>query len=137
MPLEWSEDLSVGVKEIDNQHKELFNRINDLHAAMNQGRGREVITELIKFLEEYVVIHFGTEEKYMTRYAYPEYPSHKKQHEWFTKELSDTKNKLKEKGPAVHIVVHSNYLLYDWWVNHIKKIDKALGIFLMQKLRKS
>jgi len=40
MKLQWTQDLSVGVEEIDNQHKELFERINNLDSAMSRQRER-------------------------------------------------------------------------------------------------
>lgn len=38
MPFEWREDLSIGVSDIDNQHKEL---IDSLLNAMRQGKARQ------------------------------------------------------------------------------------------------
>ena len=66
MAIEWTEDLATGVPEIDAQHKELFSRINRLLEACNQGQGRAEVGKTLAFLEEYVLIHFSTEEKIMT-----------------------------------------------------------------------
>ena len=42
---------SHGVDKIDEQHKVLFERINDLIEACNQGKGKETVAELITFLK--------------------------------------------------------------------------------------
>ena len=62
MAIEWTEDLATGVNKIDNQHKELFKRINNLLEACNQGRGKNEVEKVIKFLDDYVIIHFSEEE---------------------------------------------------------------------------
>ena len=72
MKIKWTSDLSVDVKEIDGQHKELFKRINNLDTAMKKGRAKEEVLGLIEFLDEYVVIHFRTEELFMIKYGLSE-----------------------------------------------------------------
>jgi hemerythrin len=41
--MQWTEDLSVGVETIDNQHKELFSRINSLADAIRLGKCTYII----------------------------------------------------------------------------------------------
>jgi hemerythrin len=134
MSPQWTQDLSIGVEWIDGQHKELFNRINNLHDAIKQGKGKEEIINLIRFLDNYVVMHFSSEEKYMTKYDYPEYPSHKSAHKWFIREFSTIKSELEDTGSTSYLVLRINHLLGDWLITHIMKVDKAFGIFLKTKL---
>ena len=137
MAILWTEDLSVGVKEIDNQHIELFKRVSNLLEACNQGKGKENVREVIAFLEKYVISHFGTEERYMKNYQYPDYISHKKQHDVFVNSFADLKNQFEKEGAGLHIVILTNRLVVDWLTDHIKKVDKLLGAFLKsQKDRK-
>jgi hemerythrin len=53
--MEWTEDLSVGIDLIDNQHKELFTGINDLVAAIKQSTCKYRIGDVVKFLDDYIV----------------------------------------------------------------------------------
>ncbi len=139
MELRWTNDLSVGVQEIDNQHKELFERINNLRAAMSQGKGRAEIGKTVKFLEEYVVEHFSMEEKYMGKYSYGAYLVHKAEHEAFIKDFADFKKKLEglelRGGITSFLTIDVQRRLVDWLLNHIAKIDKALGAFLATELK--
>lgn len=41
----WTQNLSVGVEEIDDQHKELIDRVNKFYAAM------KTIEKKMKFLK--------------------------------------------------------------------------------------
>lgn len=134
MKLQWTRDLSVGVEEIDSQHRELFDRINNLDSAMKQGRAKEEVVRLFEFLDAYVITHFGAEEKYMTDCNYTGYALHKTKHEWFKKEFSDIRTKLDAGGTTPDVIMLSNNLLITWFSNHIRSIDMMLGSFLKTKL---
>lgn len=137
--MEWTDDLSVGVEEIDNQHKELFNRINGLVAAVKQHICKYTISDVIRFLEEYIVVHFGEEENYMKKYGYPEYSKHKAQHEKFMQNFSELKKELVKleggkKPGSYELSVETNKVVVDWILDHIFKVDKKLGAFLKNKM---
>ena len=52
---------SVNIQEIDRQHQKLFGCLNDLYDAMIQGKGREVIGNVLVSLERSSVSnHVGT-----------------------------------------------------------------------------
>ncbi|MCL4499004.1 MAG: bacteriohemerythrin [Chloroflexi bacterium] len=130
MAVQWTPDLSVGVNEIDNQHKELFSRVNALLDAMVQGLGKFHLDKTINFLGEYVVSHFGTEEKYMKQLNYPRYASHKIEHDAFVKQFGQLKKTLDNGEITTVTVIQVQRQLMDWLKNHIGNVDKALGAFL-------
>ena len=133
MSIEWTKDLATDVNEIDDQHKELLKNMNELLIACRHGKGREVIDKLMLFLSDYVVHHFGTEERFMDSYNYESSQSHKSQHEYFKKKFSDIRRRLEINGGRLTAVVEITQLLGDWLINHIGKVDKALGEFLKTK----
>jgi hemerythrin len=133
MALKWNEKFATGIEKIDTQHRELFTRINNLLDACTQRKGEEMIGEVMRFLEDYIVVHFSTEEEFMLKYDYPDYPSHKAQHAKFISEFSELKRRLKS-GRISTVVVPTNRLLIDWWINHISNVDKELGAFLRTKM---
>jgi len=62
--LVWNPDLSVNVVEIDDQHKELFSRVNRFLEAMERcslfgDKQGLALFELCDFMEQYVVFHFN------------------------------------------------------------------------------
>lgn len=134
MAIQWTEDLAVGIIEIDNQHKELFDRINVLFEACNQGKGRTEIGRTIAFLEEYVETHFSAEEQHMARTRYPDFGFHKQQHVVFRKNLSNIKRQLVEEGPGIHIVILTNHMVVDWLKNHIRTLDKSFGAYIPDRI---
>lgn len=135
MSLAWSESLASGSSEIDTQHKELFIRVNSLLGAFQQGSAaREEISRIVGFLTEYVVFHFGTEEKYMDRFGYSSTVQHKAQHQQFVKSFLKLRERLLMEGINSTLTEETRQLVVDWLINHIKYSDRALGMFLKHKL---
>jgi len=132
---EWTEALSVGVEAIDAQHRELFAAIN----ALLREEGGAILNEVPKvvaFLEEYVTNHFGMEEIYMRRLSYPGYPFHKGEHVSFINDFYDLRDEYDANGATPELADKMGRYMGDWLVNHIGKIDKALGAFLQEKGKK-
>ena len=86
MALQWTQALSVGVDEIDDQHRELFRRAARLLDGIKRGEPEE-IGALVDFLHEYAVTHFGAEEAFMREEAFPGYVRHKAEHDRFISDL--------------------------------------------------
>ncbi|KAF0221420.1 MAG: hypothetical protein FD174_558 [Geobacteraceae bacterium] len=133
MGIEWYDDLAVGVDTIDNQHKELFQRFDALLQACNSGRGREEITRLFMFLNDYVVIHFREEEKLQRDCGYPEFHAHRREHAVFIGKLSELEKELVSEGASLPVIVKTNNVMIDWLINHISKTDKKIGEFLRRE----
>ena len=129
MAIEWTPDLATGSPIIDQQHKTIFFRINDMLEACKQGQGKAKVESLMKFLENYVLSHFGEEERFMKKHSYPEYAAHKALHEEFKSQLELLKKQIEADGVGVHTVIATNQLVVNWFINHIRKVDTKLGEF--------
>ncbi len=130
MTITWDPTLSVGVKLIDDQHKELFAHVDALLKAMLQGKGKAEVEPLVLFLAKYVQDHFGAEEKLMQQHRYPDMPEHKRQHAEFIETFTKAKHELDGAGPSPAIAVELNGFLSKWLRDHISRTDMALGKFL-------
>jgi hemerythrin len=135
MPImEWSNDLSVGIIELDSQHKRLINLINDLHEAMSNGSGRAVLSPVLNGLVQYTATHFQAEEKYMKQFQYPAYAAHKAEHDSLTKKVLDFKHRF-DSGQAM-LTVELMTFLKSWLRSHILENDKKYGeVFKQQGLK--
>ncbi len=127
----WSDNFSVNVAQIDEQHKKLVGILNDLHDAMKQGKGNDVTGNVLSGLVQYVATHFATEEKLMKEHAYTEYLKHKAEHDALTKQAIDLQKQFHE-GKAV-LTVELMKFLKDWLSNHILGTDKKYGPYLNSK----
>jgi hemerythrin len=129
--IEWTDSLSVGIEEIDKQHKRLIELINELHVAMRERRTRDVLGNIINGLKDYAVIHFSTEEKYFDQYNYLKSGSHKREHMAFINKVIAFKAGF-DKGKLMLSMEIMDFLK-DWLVNHIQKIDMAYASFFHEK----
>ncbi|HTG02375.1 MAG TPA: bacteriohemerythrin [Nitrospirota bacterium] len=135
MSLQWSDNLASGSDEIDSQHKELITRVNSLLGAFTKGTiARQEVAKIVQYLTEYVVYHFGTEEKQMAKYGYSSISAHKSQHEQFVKSFLKLKDRLLMEGINEQLAADTKDLVVDWLINHIKYSDRALGLFLKHKI---
>jgi hemerythrin len=131
--MQWTEDLAVGVEVIDRQHQELFRRIDHLVQAVKKKECKFMIGDVIQFLKEYVVEHFGDEERIMQEQKYPAYQAHKAQHEWFIGEFASMEEELRNEQSSYTRSVYTNQMVVDWITAHIKKLDRELASFLKER----
>ncbi len=132
----WTEELSVGVETIDSQHREIFRAFNAL-LSDSGGPSPEELPWMIGFLEDYVVNHFGMEELYMRRLSYPGFPAHKNEHVEFIGRFYDLRDEFDAQGANPATADRLGRFIGDWLVDHIGRIDKALGEFMRGKERKA
>jgi len=129
---EWTERWSVGVDTIDAQHRELFAAINTLLREEEKTASRD-LAMVLDYLEDYVNNHFGLEEIYMRRLSYPGFPAHKGEHVAFINDFYDLRDEYDNNGHTPELADKMGCYMGGWLVNHIGKIDKALGAFLQEK----
>ncbi|NLA57725.1 MAG: hemerythrin family protein [Firmicutes bacterium] len=130
MAIKWTPNLAIGIEKIDEQHKVLFERINALIEACNQGKGKDTVAGLITFLKDYVVFHFRDEQQIMLDHKYPQYAEHKKLHDRFVESLNELNKELEEQGPGLALVLKTNRIVVDWLINHISKVDTQLAAYI-------
>jgi len=120
--IQWHEGLSLGVKAIDDDHKELLNIINTLSDAIKNGNTQEVIDKIFKDLQKYILEHFHREEALLKKCNYEDIKEHMAQHREFGKKIPELMAKLadaKNSASAQEV----SYFLTDWLFNHIIEED--------------
>lgn len=116
--IEWSDELSVKVKEIDEQHKNFIEILNKLHDGIFDLEIQKVV---IKELVEYATVHFETEEKHMIHFNFPGYEEHKKEHEELTEHTLKFKDELFRNNCLLSFAILD--FLKDWLENHLLNMD--------------
>ncbi|MFC1541964.1 bacteriohemerythrin [Candidatus Latescibacterota bacterium] len=125
----WDESLHVNIKEIDIQHENLFNIINNLHDNFINNSADDVIRPVLNSLLEFLIVHYATEEKWMKKYKYPELELHKQKHQEFVSNIKNFVSEYKKNKtslPTKDILIS----LAGWHSSHIVEYDKKFGKFL-------
>jgi len=116
--LEWTDDLSVGVVEIDAQHKKEVELVNSLAENMaDRDKAGQILDEMI----EHTKLHFATEERYFDEFGYENSEEHKEIHKTFLGQAAQLAEDFKggkdlEEGQLKFVA--------DWLVDHITQTDK-------------
>lgn len=126
--LVWDDKYSVGVTELDNQHKQLITLIGDLYDAMSAQKANDIMGQILTKLINYTKTHFSTEERYMQQYSYPGLSDQKKEHAAFTEKVLKFKEDFDSGRTSMSVSVTS--FLKDWLVNHICVSDKKYAPFM-------
>jgi hemerythrin len=125
---EWSDEFSVGVDEIDREHKRLLGVLNDLHDAVQAGEAREVLGKVMDELLLYVAYHFAHEEELFLRTDYPGFERHRLQHRALTitvKEIYEDFQLSDSEALPRQVLLFLKHWLYD----HIMGSDRAFGVY--------
>ena len=127
--VKWSSQYSLGLDEIDEQHKSLLDLINKIWQSIVDRSDQKATLNLVEELETYTLAHFAAEETFMRVTRYPDFDAHKKEHQNFVARIAAEKKRAQLIGSLSLDLVH---FLRDWLIDHILVSDKAYADFTQQ-----
>ncbi len=125
--IKWDDSLSIGIKEIDEQHKTLINHINVFIKAMLDGEARYALENLFREIANYTSYHFESEEILMSSLNYQGLEFHAGEHQLFKEKLAAFIIRFKEGDVLVTNEVYG--FLRDWFLDHVIGTDQKFGKF--------
>jgi hemerythrin len=128
--VDWTPQLSVGVEDIDEQHRELYRRVNLFLEALADRRGRGELEPLLAYLDSYVREHFGLEQKLMELSGYAGLGEHLAEHHRFGCDLRSLRAEIERDGPTFGVARQVVVLLVDWLKRHLETTDWKFGAHL-------
>jgi len=125
--MHWSEKMSVGVPELDADHKELIRIINQLAVDTCDHSRLGALRQSLFALLRYAEFHFAREEKVMTACGFPGIEEHKREHRGFVARIRALNHKFDADPEDSAEIVNGDLLrfLQDWLNHHILIEDKA------------
>ncbi len=129
--VEWKDEYSVGIESIDRQHKKLVALINSLQTAVNYSAGAEYEQEALDALVDYTRTHFGYEEELMRKNGYPDFTTHRAEHELMIARVEQVLAEY-QRNPDAALQGAIDFLR-DWLINHINGTDKQYSQFLIDR----
>jgi hemerythrin len=127
----WTEQLSIGIEVIDQQHRRIVDYINQLEDARARVFSQEEFGGLITELVDYTVSHFGFEESLQEEAGYPYIKAHKRVHELFTRRIGEFQARF-DQGEDVSTEL--NNVLVTWLSSHIQRDDEDYAETVKQHL---
>ena len=124
--IRWKPQYNLGLDEIDEQHQSLLELINKAWRAIVRRSDQTVVMEVIDELERYTLAHFAAEETFMRVTGYPEFNTHKDEHNAFIDRVAQEKALARHTGGLSLDLMH---FLRDWLIDHIVVSDKAYAEF--------
>lgn len=128
---EWSSDYLVNIEILDEQHKMLFDMVNEIHKDIQHHREHKSLRQKIDEMMAHAEDHFQLEEKLMRDNGYPDYEIQKSEHTRLLTEVGGFRKKLTNGSP----IVAGQFLVFleNWLINHTLVRDRKYGPFLRDK----
>lgn len=122
--IQWSQQYSVGIKTIDEQHQKFFATFNVLYEALLKGEAEETLTVALKSLSDYAEYHFDLEEQYFKKFAYAGAAEHIAQHDMFRSRIAELKRRYFSQEDQSTLADEVVDLLDNWLIKHILELDR-------------
>lgn len=121
--LGWSDKLSTGFAEIDEDHKTLFDYLHALEVAFRDHKASEMAKGILGGLRDYAKYHFDREEAIFTKHeGYKLVAFHLEQHRQFAAQMETFEEQL---SADIDVSAEMVFFLSKWLVRHIMTEDKV------------
>jgi hemerythrin-like metal-binding protein len=129
--IEWTHDLAVGFRSIDQEHRELVALANDLLGTARSHRDITLFELRMDLLIKHALAHFAHEERLMRETKYRDAEPHALQHRSLITQIR-----------VLRTAVHEGLLAWDpemvrlirdWLLVHICESDRPLAAYLAKR----
>ena len=121
----WGKQYSVNVPQMDHQHQHLVNMINELHDAMETGRGKNAVGPIINRMITYTQSHFRDEERFLQSIGFRDLPRQMQEHKVFVAKVTEFKKSFDSGAASLTPKVLG--FLQSWLMDHIQHSDAEYG----------
>jgi hemerythrin len=125
--MQWKDEYSVGVAEIDDQHKGVIDLFTVIDAAIENREGWSDVFFKLEQLRDHARFHFALEESLMRMHVYPELAEHIELHKHFLGKLDQLQMTTLSRQVTMNTI---NYLS-KWYTDHMKTQDKDFVSYLI------
>lgn len=126
--IDWTPELAIGVKLIDQQHGKLTELVNRVADALAAESAPSELTPLLNELVQYSEFHFQSEEQLMYQHFYVSRLPHKEAHLHLAQQIRKLRDDVAAGNPQ--LTADTLDFLRRWLLDHILHADKAVGLYL-------
>ena len=134
---QFTDDCLIGVDQIDNEHRRLFELVNEVaNLLMRNDINRSDVNAILMELDEYAVLHFKHEEEYMKEINDPELPRQKEMHQAFVTKLKEIERLDIESKDDKETLKNIVEFAARWLFSHIISSDTMIGVYQKMDAKK-
>jgi hemerythrin len=122
--LEWRDEFSIGIAEVDHEHRELIGLINKLFSSLVQAPGDPQIGAFLGEVHSRIAAHFALEEHVMLERRYGGFAAHKLEHESLLNEVREIMDAY-DAGGYLGVENDLAQSLETWFGRHFRTQDAA------------
>jgi hemerythrin len=126
----WDHVLSIGIDEIDDDHRRLVALFNLLNHSVAEGETQEYLEAVLEELINCTIWHFSHEERLMLKYGYKGLAEHKMEHQELIQSVKELQQNILQAGKLE--ANEDLEFLERWLTQHILVDDMRLGSYLAQ-----
>jgi hemerythrin len=130
--MEWNDSYSVGVEEIDLQHKAFLALINRLSILQERGTPRPMTQRMLLEVLKYAEYHFVSEENLMMLTECPLLSQQQEEHNNLVRAMTERYNAFANGEESLDAVL---VFLVGWFSSHTVNVDKAAGLYINKYAR--
>ncbi len=130
--IKWSDRMTTGIPQIDDDHKILVTLLNQLLGAVQNRQEHQAIIKISDSLLNYVSRHFAREEAVMEVCEYPHLENHRNIHRLLTQKAESFAAFL-AKGDDHKVVVDFVEFIKGWFLDHTLSMDRTIYDYTLGK----
>jgi hemerythrin len=130
MDLTWKDEYTVGVEEVDDQHKQFLKILRRLYEYLGKPISSEILAQSLLEVRHYAEYHFVSEENLMLLSKYPQREDQIAAH---LRLLENLKRHLKSIEIRHENLSDLVKFMMDWFALHTQTEDKAFGKWLIER----
>lgn len=131
----WSDYLSVGVAEMDEEHRQFIARVNALNKAIIESESKTKIERLLDLMLMEATHHFWHEQELLARWNYPDTAAHTATHVKLTAQFARVMKEIEESNISF-VWASKGLRLKQLLVEHLLKEDMKYRDFLRARTRR-
>jgi len=124
----WREEFTIGLPDVDHEHRELIAMINALHESLGPAADVERIIAALGEIQARIAAHFALEEREMRRLDYISVTEHKDDHERLLDDIMEITDAVE--SPADYDPEAFGQRLSRWFTDHFRTHDARLHRWL-------
>lgn len=126
--MEWRAEYSVGIVEIDSQHKELLRLFSCVEEAVVTRQGWSAIHYGLVEVRQFTQFHFKFEEALMRLYGYTDSAEHAEAHRKILREVVGIEQASVQKHAEEGVLT----FFRNWLTDHIQGADRSYSDHILK-----